>query len=59
MDDQEWNDRAEWVQYGIAKGWCTDSICNTHDGTYEYLTDEEREDYDNGGDPCDLILKLL
>lgn len=59
MDTKEWNERADWVQYGMAKGWVTDSICNTHAGTYEYLTEEERQEFDAGGDPCDLILKLL
>jgi hypothetical protein len=26
---------------------------------YDYATDEEREQWDEGGDPCDLVLKLL
>ena len=59
MDTEAWNERADWVQYGIQKGWVTDSICATHEGTYEYGTDEEREQWDEGGDPCDLVLKLL
>jgi len=40
MNTEQWNERADWVQYGIQKGWVTDSICATHDGTYEYATDE-------------------
>ena len=59
MTDEQWNERADWVQYGIQKGWVTDSICNTHDGTYQYMNDEERAEWDEGGDPCDLVLKLL
>lgn len=59
MNTEEWNERADWVQYGISKGWCTDSLCNTHDGTYGYMSDDERQQWDEGGDPCDLILKLL
>ena len=59
MDTKAWNERADWVQYGIEKKWVTDSICATHDGTYDYMTDEEREQWDEGGDPCDLVLKLL
>ena len=59
MDIETWNERADWVQYGISKGWCTDSLCATHEGTYEYMSDEERAEWDEGGDPCDLVLKLL
>ena len=59
MNTEQWNERADWVTYGKEKGWVTDSICATHDGTYEYMNDEEREEYDEGGDPCDLVLKLL
>jgi hypothetical protein len=59
MNTEQWNERADWVTYGKEKGWVTDSICATHDGTYEYMNDEERKEYDEGGDPCDLVLKLL
>jgi hypothetical protein len=59
MNIEQWNERADWVTYGKEKGWVTDSICATHDGTYDYMNDEERKEYDEGGDPCDLVLKLL
>lgn len=55
----EWNERADWIQHGIAKGWISEPYCNTHDGGYEWQTDEEREQWDEGGDPCQTVLRVL
>jgi hypothetical protein len=43
-------DFGEWLTYGIAQGWCSDLVCETHDGMP--LTDEESEEFEDGGDPC-------
>jgi hypothetical protein len=31
----------------------------THDGNYEYMTEEEREEWDEGGDPCHVVVSVL
>jgi hypothetical protein len=31
-------------------------FCNTHDGD-PYMTEEEQEEWESGGDPCQLYLK--
>ena len=59
MTDEEWNARAEWITLGIEKGWISEQYCATHDGGYEYLNDEEKAEYDEGGDPCEPVLRLL
>jgi hypothetical protein len=59
MSNENWNERADWVQYGMAKGWVSDSYCATHDGGYEYMTDDEREQWEEGGDPCQIVLRVL
>jgi hypothetical protein len=41
----------EWMQVGIDKGWISPGYCATHDGGYDYLTDEEKVEYEEGGDP--------
>lgn len=58
MSTDEWNERADWLQHGIDKKWVTDSFCNTHDGD-PYMTKEEEQEWDNGGDPCMVVIKVL
>lgn len=58
MNDQEWNDRSDWLQYGMKKGWVTDSFCMTHDGD-PYMSEEEQQEWDSGGDPCCVVTKFL
>lgn len=59
MTTKEWNDRADWITFGINKGWISKQYCATHDGGYEYLSDEEKEEYDEGGDPCEPVFRIL
>jgi hypothetical protein len=40
----------EWLEFGKDKGWCSDVVCDTHDGLP--LTDEEMEAWDLGNDDC-------
>ena len=51
--------RYYWFQIGIKAGWISDSYCMTHEGGYEYLTKEEREEWDDGGDPCQVVVSVL
>jgi hypothetical protein len=44
--------------YGIKKQWITPPFCYTHDGD-PYMTPEEEAEWDEGGDPCMLIIKLI
>lgn len=48
----------EWLVAGIAKGWISNPFCNTHDGD-PYMTEEEEQEWEAGGDPCQHVLKLL
>lgn len=47
-----------WLQMGINKGWVTDPFCNTHEGD-PYMTEEEEKEWEDGGDPCMHVLKLI
>lgn len=40
----------EWLAYGMENSYCGPPVCLTHDG--EPLTEEEMEDFEDGGDPC-------
>lgn len=40
----------EWLRQGISLGYCSEGVCNTHDGLPS--TDEEEADWEDGGDPC-------
>jgi len=48
-----------WLENGIERRWISDPYCNTHDGGYEYKSTEEIEEWDQGGDPCDHVVKLM
>jgi hypothetical protein len=48
----------EWLQTGIDKGWVSEPFCYTHDGD-PYMTDEEEKEWEDGGDPCAHVVKIL
>jgi len=47
----------EWLQLGIQNKWITPPFCMTHDGD-PYLTEQESNDWEEGGDPCAHVVKL-
>ena len=47
----------KWFQKGLKNGWITDIVCDTHDGLP--LTDEEYKEFDEGGDPCVPVVRIL
>lgn len=55
MDEQEFYD---WLKIGVEKGWVSDGFCYTHDGD-PYMTEEEEQEWDAGGDPCCHVIKIL
>lgn len=52
--DEVW----EWLQVGIDKGWVTEPFCYTHDGD-PYMSEEEEKEWEDGGDPCAPVIKIL
>ena len=48
----------DWLKAGIDKGWVTEPFCNTHDGD-PYMTEEEEKEWEDGGDPCMFVVKLI
>lgn len=46
-----------WLENGINRGWITPPFCNTHDGD-PYMTDEEAQEWEDGGDPCLVVIKV-
>ena len=48
-------DVRDWIDYGIRQGWVTEA-CLTHDGIPS--TPEEDDQWENGHDPCQHILRL-
>lgn len=46
-----------WLQNGIERGWVTEPFCNTHEGD-PYMTEEEEQEWDQGGDPCQVVIKI-
>jgi len=51
-------DFANWLDKGMEQGWITEPFCHTHDGD-PYMTEEEQKEWEDGGDPCMFVVKLL
>ena len=58
MENKQYNDFLDWMAFGVSQGWVTEPFCNTHDGD-PYMTEEEEQEWEDGGDPCLSVLKLL
>jgi hypothetical protein len=52
----ESTDFQEWLEFGHLKGWISDVFCNTHDGGP--MTDEENQEWEDGGDPCMFCVRV-
>ncbi len=39
-----------WLTNGIERGWVTEPYCNTHDGGYQYMGEDEMQEWEDGGD---------
>jgi hypothetical protein len=48
----------DWLDLGISNKWISNPFCNTHDGD-PYMTQEEDEEWERGGDPCMPVVKLI
>ena len=53
------NKYEKWLITGIANGWISEPYCNTHDGGFEYMTQEEINEWEAGGDPCCVVVRLI
>ena len=42
----------EWLKLGIENKFCSEGKCDTHEGLYDVMTQWERDEYEEGGDPC-------
>jgi hypothetical protein len=47
-----------WLENGIERGWVTDPFCNTHEGD-PYMSEEEAQEWEEGGDPCQVVIKII
>jgi hypothetical protein len=46
-----------WLENGIQRGWVSQPFCNTHEGD-PYMTEEEEQEWEAGGDPCQVVIKM-
>ena len=52
----EIDDFVAWFQRGKEQGWVSDIYCGTHEGPP--LTEEEEQDWEDGGDPCVFEMRI-
>ena len=57
ISDDDYLDIAIWINNGIERRWITEPFCNTHDGD-PYMSEEEIEEWDQGGDPCQVVFRI-
>ena len=48
-----------WLREGIEMGWVTDPYCATHDGGMQYWSEEEVQEWEDGGDPCQHVIRIM
>jgi hypothetical protein len=48
-----------WLLQGIDRGWISEPYCHTHDGGYQYMSEEEIEEWEAGGDPCEHVIRIF
>jgi hypothetical protein len=48
-----------WLMFGVKRGWISKPYCATHDGTYDYMTEDELLEWNEGGDPCHVAISVL
>jgi len=48
-----------WLTNGIERGWISDPYCHTHDGGMQYMSEEEIEEWEQGGDPCEHVIRIF
>ena len=53
------NKYEKWLITGMENGWISQPYCNTHDGGFEYMTQEEINEWEAGGDPCCVVVRLI
>lgn len=46
-----------WLTNGIERGWVTEPFCYTHEGD-PFMSDEEAQEWEDGGDPCSVVVKI-
>ena len=47
----------EWLELGIGFGFCSEPVCDTHDGVP--MNKEETAAFEEGLDPCIPVVRLL
>lgn len=48
----------QWLRYGIEHGFCSDIVCDTHDGMPSSGEEEDAE-WEAGGDPCVSAVRIF
>jgi hypothetical protein len=56
-NESDFNEYEIWLDNGIERGWITEPFCNTHEGD-PYMSDEEAQEWEKGGDPCQVVIKI-
>jgi len=58
IDETNIDDFQVWFSQGLEKGWISDVTCATHDGI-EPISEEEAKEWEDGGDPCQFVVRIL
>lgn len=55
MNEEEFE---KWLAIGLENNWVSKPFCHTHDGD-PYMTEEEEKAWEEGGDPCCFVIKMV
>lgn len=51
--------QAEWYDLGVASGYCSPMVCDTHEGIGGFMSDDEMKNWENGLDDCYWVVRLI
>lgn len=54
-DEKFWT----WYNKGVEEGWISEPFCNTHDGGFAYMGEDEVQEWEEGGDPCATHARIM
>jgi hypothetical protein len=49
-------DIQEWIAYGVEKGFCSEIVCDIHNGVP--MLETEMKEFDDGFDPCIFVVRV-
>ena len=51
--------QAEWYSIGVVSGYCSEMVCDTHEGIGGFMSDDEMASWEEGNNDCYWVVRLI